>query len=82
MNESLLAAEKLFSLVCEEASDKIVVNNVKNAKIISKELVEAINKAKESSSKMDVEKNIEEAIAKCNLICSNLDAALQYSKAH
>ena len=82
MNESLKAAEHLFGLVCEDSSDKIVANNLKNAKIIVKELVDAINKAKDSSSKMDIEKNIEEAIKKCDLVCSNLEAALTYSKDH
>lgn len=82
MNESLRAAEHLFGLVCEDSSDKIVSNNIKNAKILVKELTEAVNKAKDSSSKMDVEKHIEDAIKKCNLVCSNLDAALTYSKEH
>ena len=82
MNESMKAAERLFGLVCEDNSDKIVSNNLKNAKIIVKELVDAINKAKDSSSKMDIEKNIEDAIKKCDLICNNLEAALTYSKAH
>jgi len=79
---SLEKAENLFNLVYEGAEDKIVSNNVKNAKIVSRELVDVINKAKNGTNKSDIERNIEDAIKKCNLIVSNLQAALDYSKEH
>jgi len=61
---------------------KIVANNVKNARIVVRELTEAINKAKAANSKGEKERFIEDAIKKCNLIVSNLQAALDYSKEH
>lgn len=79
---SLEQASNLFDLVYEGQEEKIVSNNVKNAKIVVKELADCINKAKNGTSKGDIERNIEDAIKKCNLIISNLQAALEYSKEH
>jgi len=82
MENNLETAEKLFGLVCEGSEDKIVSNNIKNSKIIVKELAEAITRAKNSTNKSEVEKHIEDAIKKCDLIVSNLKAAFDYSKEH
>ena len=79
---SMDEAVKLFGLIYEGQEEKIVSNNVKNARIIVKELAESILKAKNGTSKSDIEKNLEDAISKCNLIVSNLTAALDYSKEH
>lgn len=80
--DNIEKAEKLFGLVCESSEDKIVPNNLKNSKILVRELAEAITKAKNATSKSDIEKNMEDAIKKCGLIVSNLSAALDYSKEH
>lgn len=79
---SLEQASNLFDLVYEGQEEKIVANNVKNAKIVVKELADCINKAKNGTNKSDIERNIECAIKKCELIISNLKAALDYSKEH
>lgn len=79
---SIEQAAQLFGLIYEGQEEKIVSNNVKNARIIVKELSESILKAKNGTSKSDIEKNIEDAVNKCNLIISNLTAALEYSKEH
>lgn len=79
---SLEQASNLFDLVYEGQEEKIVANNVKNAKIVVKELAECINKAKSGTNKSDIERNLEDAIKKANLIISNLQAALEYSKEH
>lgn len=79
---SLEQASNLFDLVYEGQEEKIVANNVKNAKIVVKELADCINKAKSGTNKSDIERNIECAIKKCDLITSNLKAALDYSKEH
>lgn len=76
--DKLEQASALFSLVCEDSSDKIVVNNLKNAKIIVKELSDLINKAKDASNTMDSERLIKEAMGKCNLIMTNLMGAADY----
>lgn len=82
MMNNLEEAAALFGLVCEGQEEKIVANNVKNARIVVRELTEAINKAKAANSKGEKERFIEDAIKKCNLIVSNLQAALDYSKEH
>jgi fructose-specific phosphotransferase system component IIB len=79
---SLEQASNLFDLVYEGQEEKIVSNNVKNAKIVVKELADCINKAKSGTNKSDIERNLEDAIKKANLIISNLQAALEYSKEH
>lgn len=79
---NLEEAANLFGLIYEGQEDKIVANNVKNARIVVRELVDTINKAKAANSKGEKERFLEEGIKKCNLIVSNLSAALEYSKEH
>ncbi len=75
-------AAELFGLVCEGVDIKIVDNNVKNARILVKELADVIKKAKESKNKSDVERFLEEAVKKAALLNTSLSAALDYSKEH
>lgn len=78
---SLEKARQMFDLF-EGQEEKIVANNVKNAKIIVRELVDVINKAKNGNGKSEIEKHLEDGIKKANLIISNLQTALDYSKEH
>lgn len=78
---SLEKAREMFDLF-EGQEEKIVANNVKNAKIIVRELVDVINKAKNGNGKSEIEKHLEDGIKKANLIISNLQTALDYSKDH
>lgn len=79
---NLQEAAELFGLIYEGQEEKIVANNVKNARIVVRELVDVINKAKAANSKGEKERFIEDGIKKCGLIVSNLQAALDYSKEH
>ena len=75
-------AAELFGLVCEGVDIKVVDNNVKNARILVKELADVIKKAKESKNKSDVERFLEDAVKKAGLLTSSLSTALDYSKEH